>query len=185
MRRAAVNTAINIPATSLGPEAASENAVWSTRPPEAIIAFILHRFHEPLRRDLPVLVSDARVVEAASGSSPLSPAGLSDHLEQILMAVESHLAKEEKILFPLILAGRGGSAFMPIKVMMAEHEDHVANLQRTRVLTHDFALPADASETWRALYLDLQRLEADLNMHIDLENNVLFTRVMSGADDGR
>ena len=74
---------------------------------------------------------------------------------------------------------------MPIKVMMAEHDDHVANLQRTRALTHDFALPADTTPAWRKLYLDLQRLEADLNQHIHLENNVLFTRVMSGDGDGR
>jgi regulator of cell morphogenesis and NO signaling len=158
---------------------------WKTQPPAAIIDFILRRFHEPLRCDLPVLVRGARRVEAETRTNALGPAGLADHLEQILLAVESHLAKEEKILFPLILAGRGGSAFMPIKVMMAEHEDHVANLERTRALTHDFALPADASQTWRTLYLDLQRLEADLNQHIQLENNVLFTRVMSGADDGR
>ena len=157
---------------------------WETQPPAAIIEHILQRFHEPLRRDLPVLVSGARLVEAETSPDPLRPAGLADHLEQILMAVESHLAKEEKILFPLILAGRGGSAFMPIKVMMAEHEDHVANLQQTRVLTHDFTLPADASQAWRTLYRDLQRLEADLNAHIQLENNVLFTRVMSGADHG-
>jgi regulator of cell morphogenesis and NO signaling len=160
-------------------------ATWETQTPDAIIAFILRRFHEPLRRDLPVLVSEARVVEAAAKGSPLRPAGLADHLEQILMAVESHLAKEEKILFPLILAGRGSSAFMPIKVMMAEHDDHVANLQRTRALTHDFALPTDTTPAWRKLYLDLQRLEADLNQHIHLENNVLFTRVMSGDGDGR
>jgi len=158
---------------------------WAAQTPDAIIAFILRRFHEPLRSDLPVLVSTTRAVEAAVKEDPLCPAGLANHLEQILLEVESHLDKEEKILFPLILAGRGGSAFMPIKVMMAEHEDHVANLERTRALTHDFALPADASQTWRTLYLDLQRLEADLNQHIQLENNVLFTRVMSGADDGR
>jgi regulator of cell morphogenesis and NO signaling len=162
-----------------------ETTAWETKAPATIIEFILRRFHEPLRRDLPILVSGARLVELAASKSPLCPAGLTDHLEQILLAVESHLAKEEKILFPLILAGRGSSAFMPIKVMMAEHEDHVANLQRTRVLTHDFALPVDASATWRTLYFDLQRLEADLNRHIQLENTVLFTRVMSGEDDGR
>ena len=162
-----------------------ENTAWETQAPDAIIAFILRRFHEPLRRDLPKLPGAARSVEAAASGSPLCPAGLAHHLDQILLAVESHLAKEEKILFPLILAGRGSSAFMPIKVMMAEHEDHVANLRRTRALTHNFALPAEATETWRTLYLDLQRLEADLNQHICLENNVLFTRVMSGNGDGR
>ena len=173
---------MNAASSTIDP-AMERTAAWKTQPPAAIIEFILCRFHAPLRRDLPVLVSGARLVEAETAPSALRPTGLADHLEQILIAVESHLAKEEKILFPLILAGRGGSAFMPIKVMMAEHEDHVANLERTRTLTHDFSLPADASETWRALYCDLQRLETDLNQHIHLENTVLFTRVMSGQGD--
>jgi regulator of cell morphogenesis and NO signaling len=62
---------------------------------------------------------------------------------------------------------------------MSEHDDHAHNLRRTRELTHDFALPADASSAWRDLYRDLQRLEADLGQHIDLENNVLFTRALA------
>jgi regulator of cell morphogenesis and NO signaling len=157
---------------------------WDTQPPSAIIEFILRRFHEPLRRDLPLLVAGARTVEAASKASSLCPVGLANHLEQVLLAVESHLAKEEKILFPLILAGHGSGAFMPIKVMMAEHEDHLANLLHMRALAHDFALPGNATPAWRTLYLDLQRLEADLGQHIDLENNVLFTRALSGEGEG-
>jgi regulator of cell morphogenesis and NO signaling len=161
----------------------SDGTAWETRDPEAIIAFILDHFHAPLRRDLPNLLRHARLIEGEYGASALCPRGLGDHLEQVHLAVKSHLAKEEKILFPLICAGRGGRgsmAFMPIKVMMAEHEDHVAGLRRTRLLTHDFSLPANASPAWRSLYADLQVLEADLNQHIHLEDNVLFTRVMVG-----
>jgi regulator of cell morphogenesis and NO signaling len=156
---------------------------WAGRTPAEIIDFILRRYHEPLHRDLPGLLAAARKVEAETRGLPLCPEGLGSHLEQVALAVESHLGKEEKILFPLILAGRGRAAFMPIKVMMAEHEDHAANLARTRELTHGFALPGDASFAWRALCLDLQRLEADLKRHIDLENHVLFIRAMDGDPD--
>lgn len=158
----------------------NDDTAWETREPAAIIAFILDRFHAPLRRDLPNLLRHARLIEGECKGNVLCPRGLGDHLEQVHLDVESHLAKEEKILFPLICAGRGSMAFMPIKVMMAEHEDHVASLEQTRLLTHDFALPANASPAWRGLYADLQILEADLNQHIHLENNVLFTRVMAG-----
>jgi regulator of cell morphogenesis and NO signaling len=157
------------------------HAAWQSQPPTAIIDFILTRFHEPLRRDLPGLVERARQVETAECPQALCPVGLAVHLGQVRVAVESHLAKEEKILFPLILAGRGSLALMPIRVLMSEHDDHQENLLRTRSLTHEFALPATASSAWRALYDDLQSLEAELTQHIDLENNVLFTRVM-GAD---
>ncbi len=151
-------------------------ADWRLQPPAAIIEFILARFHEPLRRDLPGLVERARQVEEVEGRQRI--AGLTSHLEQVHLAVESHLAKEERILFPLIIAGRGATALMPIKVMMTEHEDHGENLRRTRELTGGFALPADASTAWRGLYRDLQHLEDELNQHIDLEDKVLFTRAL-------
>ncbi len=149
---------------------------WQSQPLGSVIEFILTRFHEPLRRDLPDLVTRARQIE--SSSSEHCPVGLANHLEQVRLSVESHLAKEEKILVPLIAAGRGENALMPIRMMMAEHDDHAQNLRRTRELTGDFALPAGASAAWRDLYRDLERLEADLARHIDLENNVLFTRAI-------
>jgi regulator of cell morphogenesis and NO signaling len=159
-------------------DSSSSARTWDAQEPAHIIAFILERFHEPLRRGLPALVAAARAVEGQHRSHRLCPVGLADHLEQVLIAVESHLAKEEKILFPLIVAGRGGMALMPIKVMMAEHEDHGVSLSRTRALTHDFALPDPADASWRDLYLRLQALEADLEQHIALENDVLFPRAM-------
>jgi regulator of cell morphogenesis and NO signaling len=146
----------------------------------SIVDLILSRFHEPLRRDLPRLVERARQVEAQAVPSALAPVGLAAHLEQIRLAVESHLAKEEQILFPLILAGRGRNALMPIRVMMTEHDDHVENLRRTRELTHDFSLPSDARSEWCALYQDLQLLESELGKHIELENKVLFPRAIEG-----
>jgi regulator of cell morphogenesis and NO signaling len=162
--------------------AANDNdaASWAERSPAEIIELILRRYHEPLYRDLSGLVAGARRIEEETGDDPLCPSGLGDQLEQVRLAVESHLAKEEKILFPLILAGRGRAAFMPIKVMMAEHDDHVQSLARTRALCHDFQLPGDASPVWQALYLELRRLEAELRQHIELENQVLFPRVMGG-----
>jgi regulator of cell morphogenesis and NO signaling len=144
---------------------------WQSQPPSALVEFILARFHQPLRRELPELAERARQVE------DVVP-GLASHLDQVRAALEDHLTKEEKILFPLIVAGRGATALMPIKVMMTEHEDHVLCLRRTRELTGDFSLPAGASALWRALYRDLQRLEDDLAQHVELENNVLFTRVL-------
>ena len=135
-------------------------SAWQSQPPAAIIEFILTRYHEPLHRDLPGLVERAYTVESAQQDSPLCPKGLAGHLAQVQQAVESHLAKEEKILFPLILAGRGALALMPVRVMMGEHDDHLQSLEQIRSLTHDFALPATASSVWRELYRDLQQLEA-------------------------
>jgi regulator of cell morphogenesis and NO signaling len=154
---------------------------WAEQAPAVIIEHILRRYHEPLRRELPALIANARAVEVENQARPLCPRGLAAHLEQVWLSVESHLHKEERILFPLILDGRGATAHMPVRVMMAEHNDHLGNLKRTIELTNGFALPPDASEAWRELYQGLRRLECDLCDHINLENEILFPRVL--ADD--
>jgi regulator of cell morphogenesis and NO signaling len=156
----------------------TDPAAWETQEPARLIAFIIERFHEPLRRELPALIGSARLVEAKHAGVGQGPRGLANHLEQVALALESHLAKEERILFPLIVAGRGAMALMPIKVMMAEHQDHDASLLRLRVLTHDFALTDSADAEWRELYRRLQLFETDLKRHIALENDVLFPRAM-------
>ena len=48
-----------------------------------------------------------------------------------------------------------------------------------RTMTNDFELPAYACSTVRALYEGLQVLEADLLVHIHLENNILFPRAIA------
>jgi regulator of cell morphogenesis and NO signaling len=164
---------------------ATNQSSWAEQEPGEIIELIIRKYHEPLRRDLPALVARARAVESENREHTLCPLGLAAHLEQIQLEVESHLQKEEKILFPLILGGRGGMAFMPIKMMMAEHDDHLTNLERTATLAHGFVLPASASPAWRELYGALGKLDSELRDHIDLENNVLFPRVLGGDTGAR
>jgi len=106
--------------------------------------------------------------------------GLADLLTEVRTAVESHLAKEEQILFPLIVAGRGRTAHMPVQVMMQEHEDHGQNLRRIREITSDLTVPEHACASWRELYRALGELEVELMDHIHLENNILFPRVLAG-----
>ena len=62
--------------------------------------------------------------------------------------------------------------------MEHEHESAGGVLARLREATGGYALPPDACPTFAALYEELQRLEADLNQHIHLENNVLFPRAL-------
>jgi regulator of cell morphogenesis and NO signaling len=92
--------------------------------------------------------------------------------------MESHMQKEEQILFPMIRAGRGRMALMPVQVMEQEHRDHGENLALMRKLASDFVAPEEACNTWRALYLGLAELESELMAHISLENHVLFPRAL-------
>jgi regulator of cell morphogenesis and NO signaling len=120
----------------------------------------------------------AAEVEEAHADKPAAPRGLRDQLEVLRLSILEHLAKEECILFPIILAGRGSMASRSIQVMELEHEDHTESLRLIRGLTADFTPPQDACFTWRALYRRLAVFEEELIEHIRLENNVLFPRAL-------
>lgn len=151
------------------------------RPVGEIIAHILERYHAPLRAELPELVAMAKKVERVHADKPLVPKGLGAHLELMHADVLNHMAKEEQILFPMLEAGGGARAQGPIAVMLHEHDDHGQNLRKLRELAFDLAPPEHACTTWRALYVRLEELEAELMDHIALENNVLFPQALRGA----
>jgi regulator of cell morphogenesis and NO signaling len=151
---------------------------WDARPLPELVDYIVNFYHRRLREELPQLVAMAARVEQAHRDKPSRPRGLRDHLDQVHSAVLEHLSKEENVLFPMILAGRGGFAAAPIHMMEVEHVDHAQNLKRIRALTADLIAPPEACPTWRALYLRLADFEAEFMEHIHLENNVLFRRAL-------
>jgi regulator of cell morphogenesis and NO signaling len=139
-----------------------------------LIDHVVERYHDSLRVELPELLAMARRVEIRHADKATVPRGLADHLAQVTAELTQHLDKEERILFPLLKSGAGRGASGPIHVMMNEHDDHGAALRQIRALTTDLAPPTGACTTWRALYLRLEELEADLMEHIHIENNILF-----------
>jgi len=161
-------------------EKTGDDTRWDEAPIPELIQHILAVYHEGHRRDLPPLLQMARKVEEVHGEKASFPNGLREHLEHIQVALESHLQKEEQILFPAILAGQGAMAMGPISVMEAEHVEHGVNLAKTRELAHNLVPPEEACTTWRALYNGLEELEREIMTHIHLENNLLFPKVLQG-----
>lgn len=144
---------------------------------EELIEHILTRYHDTHRDQLPELLQLAERVERVHGGHPECPSGLAAHLRRMTEELEVHMEKEEKILFPMIARGMSAMAGGPVSVMRGEHDDHAAALDELERLTHNLTLPEDACGSWQRLYRGLTSLRDDLAAHIDLENNVLFSRV--------
>lgn len=163
-------------------EAAAEDEVdWMSAPLGDVIAHILTRFHRPLDEELPRLGAMVRkVVRVHGDKDPARFAGLAEAFAALVGELVPHMQKEERVLFPWILSGRGASAGAPVRVMEAEHDHAGELLRRIRALTDDYTPPEGACGTWRALWAGLEELEADLHAHIHLENNVLFPRALRG-----
>jgi regulator of cell morphogenesis and NO signaling len=144
------------------------------REPAALIVHIVQRYHDTHRLELPELIRLARRVEAVHRGHPDAPQGLGATLEDLRAELDSHMQKEEQILFPLMQKGGHPMIGHPIARMRVEHEEHGERLRRLEAITHDGVLPADACPTWAALYAGVRKLIDDLHDHVHLENNVLF-----------
>ncbi|MCA9516150.1 MAG: iron-sulfur cluster repair di-iron protein [Myxococcales bacterium] len=158
----------------------AEGARWDERPLGELVAHIVTAHHRPLDEELPRLLAMARKVEAVHGDKdPVRLHELAVLCERLFADLAEHMKKEEAVLFPWIVAGNGRSAGGPIRVMHLEHDEVARDLRRLHELTDDFTPPAGACVTWRALWLGLEALDADLRQHMHLENNVLFPRALA------
>lgn len=153
-------------------------------PSDELADYIVATHHQYLRSEMPRIHAMAeRVAKVHGGHTPSLV-----EVHEIFCAMEdelnSHMMKEEQILFPAVKAlTAGGAGVMPldgpVACMLLEHDDAGGALARMRELTHGFTPPPEACNTYRALFAGLAELEEDLHRHIHLENSVLFPQALA------
>jgi len=143
-----------------------------------LIAHIIATHHEYLRQALPFVVPLAAKVARVHGSE--NPR-LRD-LESVVRALESsllpHLDREEDTLFPALMAKDPDRdvARRELSEMMEDHLEVAELLERMRNATEDYRLPGFACNSYRTLFAELEKMEADILRHVHLENHVLMPR---------
>ncbi|HNY40928.1 MAG TPA: iron-sulfur cluster repair di-iron protein [Bryobacteraceae bacterium] len=173
--------------------AGAQDRDWQTERLDVLVNHIVGTHHEYLKLELPALAN--RLAKVHSVHGPRDPEMLNRMVGvfgSLLAEMELHMHKEEAILFPFIEQyGRAetegapmppvpfGSIANPIGVMESEHANAGDALGELRAMTKNYELPAYACTTVRTLYEGLQALEADLHVHIHLENNILFPRAIA------
>lgn len=158
---------------------------WATARLSELIAHIVTHHHGFLRAALPRLSGLIEKVARVHGERHPEMQDVEVVFRGLRDELESHLLKEERVLFPAIeqmeaaegpIAAAFGTIRNPIGMMEDEHEAAGAALERMRTLTGGYACPADGCNTFRVLLAGLRELELDLHEHIHKENNILFPR---------
>lgn len=163
---------------------------WAAAPLRELVEHIVNTHHAYLKREFqPLGERLAKVYRVYNERYGPTLIGLPEVFDGLRSELEMHMFKEERILFPAIVAAESavangahpprtpfGPFSNPIGMMEAEHESAGQALARIRTITADFAIPEYACVTYRALMSGLQELEQDLHLHIHLENNILFPR---------
>ena len=148
-------------------------------PPHELCDHIVQQHHDFLRQELPRLHAMSERVARVHGGHTGSLVEVFQIFTGMAGELFAHMQKEEQILFPAIRAMSEEKAAPqsldgPISVMVQEHDEAGAALEKLSDLTNRYQPPSDACNTYRALFAGLAELEDDLKRHIHLENAVLF-----------
>jgi regulator of cell morphogenesis and NO signaling len=186
--------ALMISATESNAAAGSGGATeqdWTTAPLSALIDNIVAVHHDYLREELPRLSLLTEKVANAHGKGDERLYRLAEVFTGFREELESHMAKEEQILYPLNkkidnatepVRDHCGSIRTPISVMEREHDDAGNDMIEFRRLTDDYTPPKTACNTFRATLDALTALEQNMHRHVHKENSILFPRAMAKED---
>jgi regulator of cell morphogenesis and NO signaling len=154
---------------------------WTSLSLPELVAHIVDTHHHYLHAELPALQALADKVLEVHGERHPELADVRRLLVALREDLEPHLLKEERVLFPAILAlveGRRdfpfGSVENPIRMMTTEHERTGELLAELRRVSGGHIPPDDACASYRSLYQRLATLEADTHLHVHKENHGLF-----------
>ena len=165
---------------------------WNTAPLHELADHIVAKHHEYLQREMPAIaVRIEKVYRVYSQRRGDTLIGLPEIFAGLKEELTSHMRKEEMLLFPAIAAceaavnGGGkppclpfGTIANPIRMMESEHDSAGEAIASIRKITNNYEIPEYACVTYKALMTGLQELEQDLHLHVHLENNILFPRVL-------
>ena len=146
-----------------------------------LIDHILTRYHDTHRTEMDWLIPLSQKVETVHGDHEEAPIGLTQALIDLRDELDSHMAKEEQVLFPMMRQGGHPMIQHPIAAMRHEHDQAADLLRKVEHVTHGLTLPEGACRSWTALYTGLEKFSGDLVAHMHLENEVLFPRFATAA----
>lgn len=153
--------------------------------------YIVNTHHSYVNKYLPDIKAYANKVKKVHGDNHPELIRINVLVEEIYTELVAHMAKEETVLFPYIkelVAAQNktvplhdaifGTVQNPINMMEMEHEMVGKNLEEIRQLSGDYTLPQDACASYSLLYRMLAEFEDDIQLHIHLENNILFPKAL-------
>ena len=174
-------------------EEASERSArnWYNEPLFVITSHIVNVHHAYARHEMPRLAQTALMLARIYGSTYPELTRVEVLLRAMIREFSVHMLSEEQTIFPYIVQleaaeresapppqSPSGTDESPLRNMMAEHDSAVEMLRELRYLTNEFTPPVEGDQHLERFYSALDAFEADMQDHIEIEDNVLFPRAI-------
>ena len=153
--------------------------------------YIVNTHHKYVVSAMPVIFEYTQKVAKVHGDRHPEAIQIATIFEKVMEELNSHMMKEENILFPYIRqmavsVKQGiplshspfGTVQNPINMMEHEHDVVGEMCKKIKEISGNYTPPDDGCTTYRLSFLKLQEFENDLHRHIHLENNILFPKAV-------
>ncbi|MBT6440390.1 MAG: iron-sulfur cluster repair di-iron protein [Flavobacteriales bacterium] len=154
-----------------------------------LVDYILNTHHKYVTKANDLIIQYSDKVASVHGHHYTEVVEINTLFHSLVGELKTHMQKEEMILFPYVkqlvkASNEGvkldlphfGTVQNPISMMEQEHDSAGDIIKRINKLSNNFTPPAEACNTFRALYSKLEEYQNDLFQHIHLENNILFPK---------
>lgn len=162
-------------------------------PIDLLATYVQKIHHKYVEEAIPVLKEYLAKIAKVHGKHHPELHEINSLFEGCAGELTKHMKKEELMLFPYIqkLAKLQGShdtpwqkpVFGSLKSLIDDMEnEHTAEGDRFRTivqLSNNYTPPADACNTYIVAFQKLREFENDLNLHIHLENNIMFRKAIA------
>ncbi len=157
-----------------------------------LMIYIENVHHTYVKESMPLISQYANKVAKVHGHHYTEVVKINQLFHEVANELLSHMQKEEQVLFPFIkqlvdakktgiknITAPFGTVKNPIQMMEQEHEGAGDIFKEIAELTNNYTPPAEACNTFKALYAKLEEFEQDLHQHIHLENNILHPKAIA------
>jgi len=159
---------------------------WSL---DLLTDYIEKKHHKYVEEKIPIIKQYLEKICVVHGNQHPELFQIKELFSQSAGELAVHMKKEELVLFPYIrkmvatkqdtrslFPSHFGTVKNPINMMKHEHDREGDIFRRIAELSDNYIAPADACNTYKVAFAMLKEFEADLHLHIHLENNILFPK---------
>jgi regulator of cell morphogenesis and NO signaling len=157
--------------------------------PSFLCDYIMNTHHKYVLKSMPELVHYTDKIARVHGERHPELSEVASLFSEINRELLQHLKNEEEVFFPAIKeytsTGSDGSKAVimgQINKLSAEHEFAGGAMDKINSITGNYNVPSDGCNTYQVAFGLLRQFEDDLHVHVHLENNILFPKILKSVN---
>ena len=151
--------------------------------------YIMNTHHKFVLKSLPELVHYTGKIAMVHGDHHPELLEVEALFSDINRELLQHLKNEEEVFFPAVKeyeqtrsAGSKATIIEQINQLSGEHEFAGGAMDKINSITGNYKVPADGCNTYHVSFRLLQQFEDDLHVHVHLENNIVFSKLLKSVN---